>query len=118
MSEEAMAGEASVLTVELAGGVKQRNSCVVRLKTTTWADARGLHIRKDLMFLRRQCVGWNILEEDAGMIGADEVVPRIVNLDECSDGIYEAVACNESHDYETGHVDDYDYKLLPMTTAN
>ncbi len=89
--------------------------CTVRVKTTTWADKRGLHTKKSLTFLRRQCEGFNALAEDTSAIGAEEVLPRIVNLDEVEDGIYEVVVCNESHDYETGYVDDYDYRLV---TAN
>lgn len=89
--------------------------CVVRVKTTTWADKKGLHQKKSLTFLRRRCEGFNLLEEDAGAIGAEEVMPRILNLGECEDGIYKVVACNERRDYETGYVDDYDYRLV---TAN
>ena len=89
--------------------------CTVRVKTTVWADKRGLHTKKSLTFLRRQCEGFNILAEDADAIGAEEVLSRIVNLGEVEDGIYEVVACNESHDYETRYVDDYDYRLV---TAN
>lgn len=86
--------------------------CTVRVKTTIWADKRGLHTKKSLTFLRRQCEGFNLLEEDASAIGAEEVLPRIVNLGEVEDGTYNVVACNERHDYETGYVDDYDYLLV------
>lgn len=86
--------------------------CTVRVKTTVWADKRGVHTKKSLTFLRRQCEGFNILAEDASAIGAEEVFPRILNLGEVEDGIYEVVVCNESHDYETGCVDDYDYQLV------
>ena len=89
--------------------------CTVRVKTTVWADKRGLHTKKSLTFLRRQCEGFNVLAEDASAIGAGEVLPRILNLGEVEDGIYEVVVCNESRDYETGYVDDYDYRLV---TAN
>ena len=89
--------------------------CTVRVKTTVWADKRGLHTKKSLMFLRRQCEGFNVLAEDASAIGAEEVLPRIVNLGEVEDGIYEVVACNKSRDYVTGYIDDYDYRLV---TAN
>ena len=89
--------------------------CTVRVKTTVWADKRGLHTKKSLTFLRRQCEGFNVLAEDVSAIGAGEVLPRILNLGEVEDGIYEVVVCNESHDYETGYVDDYDYRLV---TAN
>jgi len=89
--------------------------CTVRVKTTTWADKRGLHTKKSLTFLRRQCEGFNVLAEDASAIGAEEVLPRILNFNEVEDGVYNVVTCNESRDYETGYVDDYDYRLV---TAN
>ncbi len=91
--------------------------CTVRVKTTVWADKRGLHTKKSLTFLRRQCEGFNVLAEDASAIGAEEVFPRILNLGEVEDGIYEVVVCNESHDYETGYVDDYDYRLMPANAG-
>ena len=65
--------------------------CTVRVKTTVWADKRGLHMKKSLMFLRRQCEGFNVLAEDASATGAEEVFPRILNLGEVEDGIYEVV---------------------------
>ena len=92
--------------------------CTVRVKTTVWADKRGLHTKKSLTFLRRQCEGFNVLAEDASATGAEEVFPRILNLGEVEDGIYEVVVCNKSHDYETGCVDDYDYRLVTANTAH
>ena len=91
--------------------------CTVRVKTTVWADKRGLHTKKSLTFLRRQCEGFNVLAEDVSAIGAEEVLQRLVNLGEVEDGIYEVVVCNESHDYETGYVDDYDYRLVTANAA-
>ena len=91
---------------------KQINKCVVRLRTTMWTDNNGINLKKSLTFLRRQCEGFNIIEEDARNAGVEEIFPRITNLDECEDGIYEVITCNEKHDYETGYIDDYDYKLV------
>lgn len=87
---------------------------VVKLVTTSWSDRRGLHIRRDLLPVKRKSAGHQILEEDCNMIGADGVWPKIVNLGECKDGFYEFVTCNESRDWESGYVDDYDYKLVPI----
>ena len=87
--------------------------CTVRVKTTVWADKRGLHTKKSLTFLRRQCEGFNVLAEDVSAIGAEEVLQRLVNLGEVEDGIYEVVVRDKSYDYETGYVDDYDYRLMP-----
>ena len=88
--------------------------CTVRVKTTVWADKRGLHMKKSLTFLRRQCEGFNVLAEDASAIGAEEVLQRILNLGEVENGIYNVVVCNETFDYETGCVEDYDYRLVAV----
>ena len=91
---------------------EERDRCVVRLRTSSWSDKNGINTKRSLTFLRRKCKGYNMLEEDASMIGAEEVIPNIINLDACRDGVYEVVSCNESRDWETGIVDDYDYKLI------
>lgn len=93
---------------------KELPKCVVRLRTTQWSDPKGLHIKRSLTYLRRQCVGVNVLEEDTNAGGASETIASIINLDQCADGVYEAVICNVSHDWESGHVDDWRYKLLPI----
>ena len=117
-TENNAAGGASELTDMLAGEPKQLNRCVVRLRTTMWANESGLHTKKSLTFLRRKSEGFNVLEEDASAAGVEEVLPRILNLDECEDGIYEVVVCNESHDWETGYVDNYDYRLVLANARN
>lgn len=85
--------------------------CVVRLTTTAWSDKRGMHIKRSIAFQRRQCKGLNILEEDAGLIGAEITLRGIVNLEDSKDGLYRVVICNVSQDPETGAIDDYDYRL-------
>lgn len=90
---------------------KERNRVVVRLRTTTWADNRGIHQKRSILFLKKQSLGHNMLQEDISCVGAEDVLPKIVNLNECEDGIYEVYTCNESRDWETGYVDDWDYKL-------
>lgn len=86
---------------------------VVRLRTSAWSDDRGLHVRRSLTYLKRKCQGFNFFEEDISNIGADEAVTGIINLDECKDGVYQIVICNEHRDWETGYVEDYEYKLIP-----
>lgn len=88
--------------------------CVIRIRTTWWNDKRGLHTKKSLTFLQRQCVGYNILEDDADIVGAESVIDKITNLDSCSDGVYEVRVCNEYRDWETGYVDDWEYVLIPL----
>ena len=106
-----MAKKADVLPVYPAPE-KQVNRCVVRLRTTMWSSGKGVFVQKSLTFLRRKSEGFNVLEEDCGATDVGHVLSRIINLNECDDGIYEVVTCNVSHDFETGHIDDYDYRLI------
>lgn len=94
----------------------QENICVVKLTTACWkdTDSRGVHLNKSLNFLRRRCKGYNILEDDCYNLGDEEVISRIINLGEVEDGVYQVVICNEQEDWETGHVDSYDYKLVAI----
>lgn len=93
------------------------NKVVVRLKTSAWSDGKGIHIKRSLTYLRRQCAGFNGLEEDAMMAGAEQAIKNIINLSDCNDGVYEVVMCNVSKDFETGYADDWDYKLVPVLDA-
>ena len=92
--------------------LKQR--CIIRLSTSAWRDKRGIYLKKEIRYMRKLCTGYNTLEEEADSIGLIEAIQRIVNLDKCSDGIYEVLVCNESRDWETGYTDDYDLQLAPF----
>jgi hypothetical protein len=89
------------------------DTVVVRVKTSYWNDGRGLHTRKSLTYLKRKCRAFNFLAEDAEAVGAYQVMPRIINLDEVGDGVYEVITVNVSRDYESGYVEEWDYKLVP-----
>lgn len=41
----------------------------VRLVTSAYKTKRGIHLAKNIIFLRRQCVGFNFVEEDVAMVG-------------------------------------------------
>lgn len=88
--------------------------CVVRLTTSAWSDKRGLHLKKSLTYLKRKSTGWNALADEADAAGDLNASDSIINLDECEDGVYEVVTCNHSHDWETGIIDGYDFKLIPF----
>ena len=90
-------------------------SSIVRLTTSYWHDERSMNVKRKLRFLKRMCTGHNVILEDCHMIGAEDVVSRIVNLDKCEDGLYSVVTCNESSQWETPHIiEDYDYELIPL----
>jgi len=92
----------------------QLNITIVRLKTTAWTDKRGIHEKRSLTFLRRMCEGHNPLEEDILCVGAHEALQMITNFNECDDGIYSVDIVNETCDYESGQIDDWEYKLVPI----
>ena len=95
---------------------KEINRCVVRLSTSCWHDKNGVYLKRSLTFLKRQCQGFNILYEDSGMVGTSDVIERIVNLNECEDGVYQVNICNEFAAWETPNIiEDYDYELIPYT---
>lgn len=91
-----------------------KNRVVVRLRTVSWFDGRALHVKRSLTFLKRLCSGYNFLEEDIKTDGATEIALRLTNLDECEDGVYEAVPCNVVRVWETGIADDWDYELVKV----
>lgn len=86
---------------------------VVRIRTSCWSDRRGLHMKRDITYLKKLSSGFNFFDEDVGCVGATDMFSQIVNLNELDDGIYEVVPCNFSTDFETGVVDDYEYTLVP-----
>ena len=87
---------------------------VVRIKTSYWQSKRGLHTRRDIIFLRRQCVGYSPMEEEAGYTDAESAFDRINNLDEVGDGVYEVITRSTDYDYMTGTYDDIEMILVPL----
>ena len=89
------------------------NRCVLRVRTTYYKTARGIATTKELNFLKTKCKGYNIFKEDCDQIGVDCAVDRIINLHAVDDGIYDIILVNERRDWETGCVEEWDYKLIP-----
>ena len=88
--------------------------CIVRLSTSCWDSNAGIFVTRRLVYLKRKCKGFNILEEERSNLGDPEsVISRIVNLNECEDGVYHVIECNVSYDWEGGYLDDFDFKLIP-----
>jgi hypothetical protein len=64
--------------------------------------------------MRKLCTGYNLLEDETVNIGALDIISRISFVHDVADGLYEVVICNESRDFETGYIDDYDLRLVPF----
>jgi hypothetical protein len=87
---------------------------VVRLSRSYWHDNSGFYHKISLKKLKRKSSGYCFIEEDAMNIGFEEIYKKIINIEDCKDGIYVIETCNEKRDWESGDVDDYDYKLVPF----
>lgn len=85
------------------------HQCVVRLLSSKYFDKRGnVHVHKELRYLKSLS---NMSIRD--MIPDYECIDDILNLHEVPDGLYELIGTNYSKDWETGMIDDWDYKLIP-----
>ena len=91
--------------------------CIVRLSTSMWADHRGIYRKQSLTYLKRQSTCYELLKEEVDNVGVAETFPLILNLHECPDGVYQVVTCNLKRDWETGMVDEYDFRLVPLLQA-
>ena len=85
---------------------------VFRITTNQYHDDNGVYYKRSLKYLKRKCHGFNILDEDCANCSAEEVIPRIVNFHTVKDGIYTVDTVNHKYDFESGYLDDYDYKLV------
>lgn len=88
---------------------------IVRVKTNMYSSGGGAVIKKTITTLKRKSYGYDLLYEEISSCDAEFVLSRIINIYEVEDGVYELVTTNISTDFETGIVDDYDYKLIPYT---
>lgn len=80
----------------------------IKVSICYWNDENGLHMRKDIRVLKRKSpkgtADW--FYEDCSMGGADKMFKYFKDLDE---GEYK-VTIREYRDWETGYIDDWDYK--------
>lgn len=85
-----------------------------RLRTTYWTDGRSTYVKRTLTFLARRSGGCDWLNQDAMANGTEQAIRQIINLNKCKDGIYELIMANPRRDWETGLIDEYDIKLVPI----
>lgn len=94
----------------------QYNEVVVRIATSTWSSKSGINIQKRISYQKRKSIGFNFFEEEVSQVGS-EVVEKITNLYEVPDGLYTIDICNERRDWQSGHIEDYDYVLVKYNDA-
>lgn len=94
--------------------IDNRNTTIVKVVTSAWSNVDGIHFKKSILFLRRRCTGYNILEEDASMVDPLDIVNNIVNFNEVKDGVYKVIIHEPYYDSESGELEDYNYKLIKV----
>ncbi len=94
--------------------IKVEHLTVVRLSSSCWYDKNGIYYKRALKFLRKKCKGLNVIYDECGAIDVDDIYSIILNINECDDGIYEVVVCDEMRDWETGYIDNWNYKLIKL----
>ena len=95
-------------------GPEYRYMVVVRLTTSAYSTERGIFLKRGLTYLKRKTTGPNHIEDEVSDIGADELFQRIINLNDCIDGVYYFEMCNKKIDWEGGYLDDWEYRLVPF----
>lgn len=87
---------------------------VVRLTTSSYVSSNGAFRQtKELRTLKRKTPEFDLLENETQNMSPDDIV--VVNLYNMPDGVYQLAMTNESYDWETGHLDDYELILIPYT---
>lgn len=105
--------------VDLLNGIIDFNKpqiesqCIVRLSTNDWHDSYGCYEKKSLRILKSKSFGgiYECVLNDLESTG--NILPRIINLNDCQDGLYYIRCVNEKRDWETNYIEDWDYKLIP-----
>jgi hypothetical protein len=91
----------------------QKELAVYRKLTTKWSSSGSVNVKITLKKMKRiSGMAWDQLACEIENVGGD-AADRIINLLNVEDGLYELHPCNESTDWETGIVDDYDLELIP-----
>lgn len=81
--------------------------CVVKITTSAYSTSRGLEIKKQIRYLRRRCIGYNLLEEEISATDAETVASHFTNLGSVPDGVYEVVMTDICRDWEYGEINSY-----------
>lgn len=84
--------------------------CIVRVESNAWFDGRTLHAKKKFTVMRRKSTTHDLIKEESDMVGAEDALKAITDTLDIADGLYELKPTYYT-DYETGMVDDVDYKL-------
>ena len=106
-----------------AEGDKYIPKCVVKITSSTYFDKNNnLVIQKKINVLKRKSDSMHIYMRDCLEFDASDISDKIINLNECGDGVYTIDACDHQYAYESGfmtnEVDDYNYFLTKIKSED
>lgn len=91
---------------------------IVRVITNTYINSRGeLVIQKTIRQMRslsKAPNGYLAFEGELSEVGTDAIGTSLVGVEDLLDGLYRMVVAFEGRDWETGYVEEVEYKFEPI----
>jgi hypothetical protein len=87
--------------------------CVVRVGTEAFKRGDTYFYGRTIRVIKKK-TDVDYLHDDCQQVGTQEAIENILNIHTVEDGIHQLVMCNVSKDWETGYVDDFNFKLVPF----
>jgi len=92
------------------------NFCVVRLEVNDETSPEVVSWLYRILSVESLSWGVQFFWDDLRDTGAVNVVSQIINLTDCSPGLYEVRPWDYKHDYSSGWVDSMGYRLFPFVS--
>lgn len=89
---------------------KPEHMTIVRVSTEHYVRGDAVYLCKTVRTMKRISHGFDLMEY---IRDEPEDVLSIQNLHEVDDGLYELTMTNVERCWETGHIDAWDYRLIP-----
>lgn len=86
-------------------------TCVVRVGTEGFKRGDTYFYGRTIRVIKRK-TEYDLLHNDCQNVGIQEAIENIVNINKVDDGLYQLIMVNVSKDYETGHIDDFNFNLV------
>lgn len=85
--------------------------CVVRVGTEGFKRGDTYFYGRTIRVIKRK-TEYDLLHDYCQQVGIQEAIENILNINSVEDGLYQLLMCNISKDYETGYIDDFNFKLV------
>ena len=91
---------------------------IVKVRTDTYINNKGeLVIQKTIRQMRslsKSPNGYLAFEEELSMCGTDAIGTSLIGVEDLDDGLYRMIVACKGRDWETGYVDEVEFKFEPI----